>query len=390
MMTFDFIKHKEKENLIPVVIENKEKYYRDLLNIENSWTGRLDAAMANTFIQESNLLLINSIVLFEQGYFDCAYYSLRQSLEVSTTMIYLIDCDKETRERELQKWKEQSRFPMYSQMIKFLESNQSVYSDMKGKMQNYFEELNAVKEKLNKYVHKQGFKTFYTSRNHPLNLKKDRISFIKEFERYLQKCIGAVAILRLTIDPFPILLMDEKIYSRTGDLMTTGYTDDFVEKYVGFRHIEDYKKTDMYRNLYNSIIQEEAMEPCVIDVVKGQYIDKDQIDMILKQRHLLSQNDLIAVVLCGFSKKVSKVYCFGGLKMYFSSNQSVRKKLSWSGMDFKNFEKSENKYNQLFDEAYITCLTIYKEVYFIEHNEKLNNKEIEKLEFLVKINTTLN
>ena len=70
-MSFDFIEHKESNNLIPLKIENKERYYLDLLNIEHSWTGRLDAQLANTFILESNQLLINAITLFEQGYFDC-------------------------------------------------------------------------------------------------------------------------------------------------------------------------------------------------------------------------------------------------------------------------------------------------------------------------------
>ena len=32
--------------------------------------------------------------------------------------------------------------------------------------------------------------------------------FIKKFEEYLQRCIGVVAVMRLAIDPFPILLMD--------------------------------------------------------------------------------------------------------------------------------------------------------------------------------------
>jgi len=160
-MTFDFTEYRETKGLVPLKIENKEKYYTDLINLEESWTGRMDAQISNTFILEAVQLIINSITLFEQGYFDSSFYSLRQSLEVSTTMTYLIDNDEQNRKDELAKWKAQSRFPMYSQMIKMLESNESVFSDIKEKMADYFGQLNLTKQKLNKYVHKQGFNTFY-------------------------------------------------------------------------------------------------------------------------------------------------------------------------------------------------------------------------------------
>jgi len=78
---FEYSKWKENSNLIPQQIPNKEKYYHDLTNIEQSWTGRIDVMLANTFIQEAAQLIVNAIALFEHGYFDCAFYSLRQSLE---------------------------------------------------------------------------------------------------------------------------------------------------------------------------------------------------------------------------------------------------------------------------------------------------------------------
>ena len=67
-----FWNFKEKQFLIPIEIKNKKKYIYDLANIDNSWTGRLDATLANTFIMEAQKLLVNSITLFELGYFDCA------------------------------------------------------------------------------------------------------------------------------------------------------------------------------------------------------------------------------------------------------------------------------------------------------------------------------
>jgi len=375
-MNLDFIKEREKRNLIPLEIKDKMCYHLDLINIEDSWSGRMDAQVANTFIQESAQLIINSIALFEQGYFDAAFYSLRQSLEVSTTMTYLIDNEYEFRKKELSKWKNQKSFPMYNQMLTFLEANETVFSDIKKKLKEYFEELDVTKRMLNKYVHKQGFNTLYISRNHPLNKNNDNKVFIDEFETYLKKCIGAIAIFRLTIDPFPILLNDENIYSRTNDLMTRGYDNDFIDKYIGQKYIDLYKETEMYINHYESIIQEEVKNEFVLAVVKNQYIDKLNIPSILSQKHLLNQHDLIAVNIIGYSEKIAKVYCLGGLFCYFSSTNSNRTVMSWSSEEFNNFKNNENRYNQKYDEAFISCIFILKEYYFIEHNQIFNDSEI--------------
>jgi hypothetical protein len=376
----DFIKFKETNNLTPLELKRKAEYYQDLTNIEESWTGRLDAQIANTFILEAAQLIVNSICLFEQGYFDASFYSLRQSLEVSTVMTYLVDNDEGTRETELAKWKAQSRFPMYSQMLKMLDANKLVFADIKAKLGSYFDVLNTVKHKLNKYVHKQGFNTFYVSKNHPLNQNKSREGFITEYENYLKKCIGAIAVFRLAIDPFPVLLNDEEVYAKTGDSMTRGYGDKFIEDYIGWKNIELYKQTEMFLNHYESIIQGESKNQFTLGVVKNQFIDKNHTDEILKQKHLLSKHDLNAVILCGFSEKVAKIYCIGGLLLYFSSTESNRKQWSWSGLDFKNFKEDNESYNLKYDEAFISVMELKDDDYFIEHNEEFNAEEIEQLE----------
>jgi len=380
-MSFNFSTYKETNNLLPQKIEEKESYYHDLNNLEFSWTGRIDAQISNTFILESNQLIVNAIALFEKGYFDCAFYSLRQSLEVSTTMIYLVDNKQEIRDSELKKWKSQSWFPMYSQMIKHLKKHGPVFSEIRNCMSDYFQEIKSIKKKLNKYVHKQGFKTFYVSRNHPVNRNKKN-NFSQEFEFYLRKCIGAVAVFRLSIDPFPILLTDDKVYHRTGDLMTKAYSGEFIAKYIGKENIEKYKSTNFYSSHYDHIMLEEEKSPCVSHVVKDQFIDLEKLDEILKQKHLLSQHDLIAVLLSSISKNVSKIYCLGGLHMYFTSTNSKRKSWSWSSEDFNSFEKNEDKYNQRYDEAYISCVKLYQEYYFIEHNEEFGGVELHVLQKL--------
>ncbi|SHK68920.1 hypothetical protein SAMN04488028_107130 [Reichenbachiella agariperforans] len=382
-MDADIVKLKNSQNIVPVNIANKETYYSDLSNIENSWTGRMDAQISNTFFHEAIQLIINSIDLFERGIFDCAFYSLRQALEVSMTLTYLIEGTEEKKEVELSKWKEQGHFPMYGAMVKALEKDQSVYADIKDCMKDYFSELESSKKKLNKYVHKQGFSTFYVSKNHAFNQSKSRDKFVEEFEGHLKKCIGAVAVLRLTVDPFPILLMDEEIYRRTGDMMTFQYNEDFVEKYIGKSNIESYKKTEFYSTMYDSFMQDEAKSDEVANVVKDQFIDKSKVDEILKQKHLLSHHDLAAVFLASFSDKVAKIYSIGGMHMYFTTTKSKRDSWSYSGLDFKQFKESKNPFNMKYDEAFISCVDFLGDTNFIEHNFIFSKKEIIELEELV-------
>ena len=71
-----------------------------------------------------------------------------------------------------------------------------------------------------------------------------------DFEYYLKLCIGAVAIYRLAIDALPVVLMDEDIRLRTGDLITEPYSQEFVDTYIGSENIEAFKTTEIYNNFY--------------------------------------------------------------------------------------------------------------------------------------------
>lgn len=372
-----YLKYIEKDHLIPLVIENKELIYRDLENVRSSWTGRIGANFTNAFIQEAVYLITNAIVVFEQGYFDCAYYSLRQSLEVATTMNYLLELNDDERKKKFRDWKTQQWFPMNREMLKFMEVNEEMYSDMFRNMGEYFEIINKTKQRLNKFVHKQGYEYLYVTRNNPINYKRNLLNDKDEFMNYLELCIGAVAVLRLGVDPMPVLLMDEEIYYRTGDTMSSAFSHEFVEKYIGLSHIEQFKLTEVYLNHYNGIMQNEKKCDYVMDIVRNKYIDKDKINEILLQKHLLRREELIVVVYCSLSEKITKAYTYGGMGMYFTNLLTTRKKMSYDGLFFHEISKKDNPINCEFDEAFISYFNINDDVdIFVEHNEKFNNSEI--------------
>lgn len=382
-MTDEHINWRKARNIRPVELPHKKQYYLDLLNIEHSWSGRIDGNICNTFIMEAEQQLINAIELFENGYFDCAYYSLRSAVEISTTMVFLDDMPDEEKGDFLEAWKATQDFPMQGQMIKQLSLKGTAFADMKRKMPEFFISAKKLSAELNKYVHKQGLQHFYISRNHPLNWHKAQDSFISTFENYLKRCIGIVAVMRLAIDPFPILLMDEEILYRCFDSMTDPYSEKFVAKYIGASTVNKYKQTDLYSNAYDFFIGDEKKNEAVFNVVKHQYIDSAKMDDIFKQLHLMSKDDIISVLLVYACDKIVKVYCINGILMYFTDRNTNRKATSWASADFEKFSKAAKPINQVYDEAYISVLYFYDNPYFVEHNELLNTDEIDRMIGLV-------
>ncbi|WP_058304294.1 hypothetical protein [Gorillibacterium timonense] len=378
-MSDGYIEWRKNENIQPVILPNKRKFYMDLINIEQSWSGRMDTwSTGNTFIMEAEQQLINAMELFEQGYFDSAYYSLRSAVDISTTMAFLSDMPDEDRDIFLDAWKETKDFPMQGQMIKQLSSKGNVFTDMMNKMPTFFERAKRLSSELNKYVHKQGFRHFYISRNHPLN-NKSQENFIKNFQYYLRMSIGVVAVMRLTIDPFPVLLMDEEILYRCYDSMTDPYSEDFVDEYIGQETIDAYKTTVFYQSNYDSFITEERKTPAAFNVVKHQYIDSEKMDELLQQLPLMTLDDIISVLMVYACEKVVKTYCCGGLAMYYTEKNSNRQAMSWSGIDFKNFAGAEERINQPYDEAYISAFLFDGKPYFVEHNEPLNPDDVSRI-----------
>lgn len=138
MMTDSYVSWRKNQNIKPIELPNKVKFYSDLINIEHSWSGRMDTNICNTFIMEAEQQLVNAIEMFELGYFDCAYYSLRSAVDISTTMVFLSDMPDEDSEKYLSAWKATEDFPMQGQMIKQLSRQGNVFADMVSKMPDFF------------------------------------------------------------------------------------------------------------------------------------------------------------------------------------------------------------------------------------------------------------
>lgn len=71
-MNDHFVEWRKKENIRPLSLPNKAKFYYDIQNIEHSFSGRIgEGGVVNTFVMEAAQQLINAIELFEAGYNYC-------------------------------------------------------------------------------------------------------------------------------------------------------------------------------------------------------------------------------------------------------------------------------------------------------------------------------
>ena len=220
---------------MPIQEINKLRF--DLFIFESrSWSGRMadDRFFANVFISEAIVSLNNSLDLFENGYFDCAFYCLRSSLDLSTTVSYFHDAPEEERQNKHTAWvRKQGWFPSRHKMMKSMEEYGMFCSDMKEKMGSVFGDdglINRTNRDLNKHVHKQGYDEFYVMRNHSLyHIEYDDQEFIDEFVKLFKDTVTIVAVMRLLIDPFPILLLDpahrilKSIFSRLLQLQQAAF-----------------------------------------------------------------------------------------------------------------------------------------------------------------------
>jgi hypothetical protein len=380
----------EGRNVREIVLAEKYELYQAIMNIEQSWTGRIDSDFqlgANAFLMESAQLLINAVKLFEQGYFDCAFYSIREAIELSTTIIYLSDMPSEEKRRHQEAWKNTLDFPMQGHMIKELSQKGEVFTELKNTFNSFLEEINSAQQSLNKYVHKQGFSHFYVSRNHFSNQKTSNDKLVKSFLFFFKKAVGTVAVMRLVIDPFPILLMDEEILYRCFDSLTEPYSEEFVEEYIGKTIMEAYKRSNFYRSTYDQFINYEKKNEPTFIVMKYQFIDTKKEKEISEQLHLLSFWDQCAITLAFEVKKITKVYFNDFISTYETDRKTNRKSHSWSSEDFKRFSSSESPINQSYDEVYISTFFIGEESIHIEHNEQISTEEIELLDqAIVKLN----
>lgn len=118
--------------------------------------------------------------------------------------------------------------------------------------------------------------------------------------------------------------------------------------------------------------------------MKYQFIDTTKLDDIIKQIYLLEKHDIFSVLLVASCEKTVKVYALNGLLMYDTDRETNRKAHSWASADFKRFRTAKETINQIYDEVFISVFIFENDWYYIEHNEKLTQEEVDSINTFIK------
>ena len=112
-------------------------------------TGNINEMFCNMFFSESVELLKHAFFLYEEGYFDCAFYSVRQSIEnINNMLLSAADSEK------YDLWKAKGRFPSDKNVKELLNQKNEAYNEIKSVIPEFFEKYDELLKKSNKYIHK--------------------------------------------------------------------------------------------------------------------------------------------------------------------------------------------------------------------------------------------
>ena len=381
--------------LQPIQIENKEYYYKLIFEVSDAFTSRLiggdffHSANINLLIKELGQLLANSIELYEWGYFDNAYYSLRSANELATIILDLSDkkdwAIKKNMESFLTKRYRKKRY----QILEWLSEEGIIFKEVLDKMPNFKNEINMLMDEINQVIHMSGRENLYKFRR---NLGDDFHNHkLKQFEKHFLSSIKILAIFRLIIDPFPLLLMDDEIGLRCPDIMTYPFSNDLLNL-IGEKTILEFEQTESVIAIKNEILKMEKRKPAVNNFIMNNLLDLDEIDEIYSQKHLLDEFQLKFLDIASCSRKI--VVMTSGNGIYFCNTTSSTKFYTCNILSDDYLNKIDGFFNNSYENIYVSILNskdyidfdyeFKSELIYIFHEEKLNEDEVNKLKKLVK------
>lgn len=390
-MVNNYEKNLLERYLRPVKIENKEYYYSLIYEISESLTSGIIVDLfhsnkINMIITEAGQSLANSIRLYELGYFDDAYYSMRSAIELATIMLDVGDNEYEKMVNNMNLFSNKEYRNFRASTLRYLKDNGIEFRDVANKMPNFVNEINNTCIKLNNFVHKTGFDNFYGIRNYYNdNFHKKQLD---DFENNLISSIRIVAIMRLVIDPFPLLLADEEIYYRSPNIMTYPFNEKLLEV-MGEESIAEFKNTDVYKSYEEELMKLEKRNQGVNNVVMANYIDLDNLENIYLQKHLLDGHELKYVDIASCSEKIILIISDNGFSRYSTSSNTHEILCNHTDIYLK--DSSEN-FNIKYDSIYVSILQHSKDkiseftgrinYIYIFHLTRFNKMEINKLNSL--------
>lgn len=370
----------EQWNIKPLSLPKASEYLEDLSDLRFADSGILTEVNPFFFINEACQLLANSVKLFELGYFDCAFYSVRQAIELSLSGLYLF-----SNPDKIKGWKNLEKGFELRTIVPELKLGKEEFAEIKELFSDFFERVEKEKKLMNKYVHKQGYRSLYFHYNSfNAHGKPERITALtKDYEAILQDTITAVALYRLVIDPYPILMLDEDIVSRMPDLMAESFSRSFVEKYISEEFVDRYKESKLYKEFYDYFISLPVQNEAVYALIHWQLFERKDYDRIKEQHELLSLQDLEAVDLFMSSEKIGAVILDGCIDYHCETKLNDCSLTVGDAYYAKVFEGKED-FNVAHKGDYISRVLLNDSMTYLKHNAVLDEEEKSRIVGLCK------
>ena len=362
-------------NIKPLSLTRANEYLEDLNDLWFADSGILSEVNPFFFVNEACQLLANSLRLFELGYFDCAFYSIRQAIELSLSGLYLF-----SNPEKIKGWEKLENGFELRTIIPELKVGKEEFAEVKELFSDFFEKVEKEKRVMNKYVHKQGYKSLYFHYNSIYAYgKPERIaSLTMDFESILHDTITAVALYRLVIDPYPILMLDEDIVSRMPDLMAEPFSKRFIERYISEEYVERYKNSKTFRGYYDYFKAQPSQNEAVYALIHWQLFERKDYNLVQEQRDLLSLYDMEAIDLFMSSEKIGSVLVDGCIS-YSCETKLKNNSLVVGDSYYETLFLGQGDYNVTYKGDFISRFHLNDSVTYIKHNATLEDVEVKKI-----------
>ena len=342
-------------------------------------TGNLNEMFCNMFFSESVELLKHAFFLYEDGYFDCAFYSLRQSIEnINNMLLSAVDSDK------YELWKAKGRFPSDKIVKDLLDQKNDAYNEIKSAIPEFFEKYDELLKKSNKYIHKQGFDTFYTYK-HSLSAK-DIEERTKLFVSFLKYGIGMMLIMNIALDPLSLALSEFEVDSHIAfNPMTEPIPLYVFEEYLSIDIIEKIKTTSHYTSLKDYFLGLEKLNDATYAVIRYDYFDVKNLDEIEKQIKQLDLSQTLMFCILKSGIKATYFYWDNSILGYSTSYQPKVHLREYSSDQFDDYLNNSGEPNYLWHGMYISGFKALDSYLIIQHNDPLSNDEILAIKCVVEV-----
>lgn len=372
------------EHLLPRPLKNRNDVLRATLDIEMSFTGRMDMMSLNVFFMESSKKLRNAVKLFEEGVFDAAFYAVRSAAELARVVTYFSGCETPTDNDEFASWKCEGRFPFDSEVCQKLEKVCAPYREVRDAIPEFFDERKAALKRVNKYIHRQGFRTFYTFSPVDADRHVRRMDAMAgEFHSFIMGAVAEIIMLRLSVDPYPMLLRDPDVMYRIRNIsFSKPLSDDVVGVFLTPKIVDAYRSTGFYGDEAARFRGNEPFNKAAYNLFNFGIYSRAEGNDVRRQFQLLTVSDRVAALVFDMLPDATYLVANSGFNLYWADNAGLEGGFSTDFRETGRYGEVPDFTNRPDDRGYATRVKIRDDYYVVHHLNPLSNETIGKLEVI--------